>query len=105
MVTTGAITFYQRGQTCNFSSDSVRAYVFQQLLCWTYVLTPSGSKVYGAWGFQPTLSAVVLPDFIKNTALKKLFEDDVFGDVTLTKIRNKVHRIKIADTLLIVFLK
>jgi len=39
------------------------------------------------------LSALVLPDFTTNTALKKLFEelfciitfDDVFGDVTLTK--------------------
>ena len=51
-VTAGAVTFYLRGQTCNFSSDSVRAYVFQQLLCRTYALTPSGSKV-GTWGFQP----------------------------------------------------
>jgi len=35
--------------------------------------------------------------------LKDLFQgitlDDVFGDITLTKIRNKVRRIKIADTL------
>jgi hypothetical protein len=43
----------------------------------------------------------------KTMALKKLLKDlfqgitldDVFGDITLTKIRNKVRRIKIADTL------
>jgi len=45
MVTVGAVTFYLRGQTCTFSADSVRAYVFQQLLCITYALTPHGSKV------------------------------------------------------------
>jgi hypothetical protein len=45
MVTVGAVTFYLRGQTCTFSADSVRAYVFQQLLCITYALTPYGSKV------------------------------------------------------------
>jgi hypothetical protein len=45
MVTAGAITFDPRGQTCSFSADTVRAYVFWQLLCITYALTPYGSKV------------------------------------------------------------
>jgi hypothetical protein len=53
------------------------------------------------------LSAIVLPDFTKNMALKKLFEelfrgitlDDVFDDVILTKTRNNVRRTKTADTL------
>jgi hypothetical protein len=44
-VTARAVTFYLRVQMCNFSSGSVRAYVFQQLLCGAYALTPSGSKV------------------------------------------------------------
>jgi len=52
-LTAGAITFYLRGQTCNFSSDSVRAYVFQQLLCSAYALTPSGSKVMVHGAFNP----------------------------------------------------
>jgi hypothetical protein len=52
-VTAGAVTFYLMGQTCNFSSDSVRAYVFQQLLCRTYALTPSGSKVMVHGVFNP----------------------------------------------------
>ena len=42
--TVGAVTFYVRGQTCNFFADLVRAYVFQQLLYRTNALTPSGSK-------------------------------------------------------------
>jgi len=54
-------------------------------------------------------SAVVLPDFTENMALKRLFEelfqgitlDDVFGDVTSTKSRNAVRRIKTPDTLLL----
>jgi len=45
MVTVWAITFDPRVSTCTFSADSVRAYVFQQLLCITYALTPYGSKV------------------------------------------------------------
>jgi len=45
MVTTGAITFYLRVHCYNFSSDSVRAYDLQQLLCKTNALTPYGSKV------------------------------------------------------------
>ena len=45
MVTVWAITFDPRVSTCTFSADSVRAYVFQQLLCITYALTPHGSKV------------------------------------------------------------
>jgi hypothetical protein len=54
------------------------------------------------------LSAVVLQVFTENMPLKKLFEelfqgitlDDVFDNVTLTKTRNKVRRIKTEDTLL-----
>jgi hypothetical protein len=45
MVTVWAITFDPRVLICTFSEDSVRAYVFQQLLCITYALTPYGSKV------------------------------------------------------------
>jgi len=53
------------------------------------------------------LRAVFLSDSDKNTARNNLFEelfrgitlDDVFDDVTSTKTRNKVRRIKIADTL------
>jgi len=37
--TAGAITFYLRVHCDKFSSDSVRAHVFQQLLCITYALT------------------------------------------------------------------
>jgi hypothetical protein len=48
-----------------------------------------------------------LPDFTKNTALKKLFEelfrgitlDDIFDDVISTKTRNNVCGTKTADTL------
>jgi hypothetical protein len=58
------------------------------------------------------LSAVVLQVFTENTALKKLFKelfrgitlDDIFDDVTSTKTRNKVSRIKTADTLVRFFL-
>jgi len=54
------------------------------------------------------LRAVFLSDSSQNTARNKLFEelfrgitlDDVFDDVTSTKTRNKVRRIKTADTLL-----
>ncbi len=45
MVTAGTVFFYLKGQTCNFYADSVRVYIFQQLLCRTFALTPSGSKV------------------------------------------------------------
>jgi len=41
MVTAGC-NFLPKGT--NFYADSVRACVFQQLLCITYALTPSGSK-------------------------------------------------------------
>jgi hypothetical protein len=41
-------------QSDNFSSDSVRKYVIQQLLCIiTYALTPSGTKVIVHWDFNP----------------------------------------------------
>ena len=49
------------------------------------------------------LSAVVLPDFTENTALKKLFEELFQGitldDVISTKTRNNVCGTKTADTL------
>jgi hypothetical protein len=38
--------------TYTFSADSVRAYVFQQLLCITYALNPYGSKLM-IHGFFP----------------------------------------------------
>jgi hypothetical protein len=49
-----------------------------------------------------------LPDFTKNTALKKLFEelfrgitlDGVFDDVISTKTRNNVRGTKTPDTLI-----
>jgi hypothetical protein len=49
-----AITFYQMVHCDNFFADSVRAHVFQQLLCITYALTPHGSKVmvHGVWSPQ-----------------------------------------------------
>jgi len=53
MVTTGAITFYLRVHCYNYSSDSVRAYDLQQLLCITYALTPYGSKVVIYGGRTP----------------------------------------------------
>jgi hypothetical protein len=43
--TAGAVPFYLRVQTCNFSAYSVRSYVFQQLLHTTYALTPYALKV------------------------------------------------------------
>jgi hypothetical protein len=49
----GAMTFYLRGQTCSFSADSAMAYVFQQLLCRTLALAPSGSKVMVHGDFNP----------------------------------------------------
>jgi hypothetical protein len=51
--TAGALTFYLRVQWCTFSSDLVRAYVFQQLICRTHALTPSGSKVMAHGNFNP----------------------------------------------------
>ncbi len=53
-----------------------------------------------------------MPDFTKNTALKKLFEelfqgitlDDVFDDVISTKTRNNVRGTKTADTLVVLFI-
>jgi len=53
------------------------------------------------------LRAVFLSDSSQNTARNNLFEelfrgitlDDVFDDVTSKKTRNKVRRIKTADTL------
>jgi hypothetical protein len=38
--TAGAVTFYLMVKKCNLSEDLVMAYVFQQLLCITYALTP-----------------------------------------------------------------
>jgi hypothetical protein len=48
-----AITFEVRVHCGHFSSDSVRAYVFQQFSCRTYALTPSGSKVMVHGVFDP----------------------------------------------------
>jgi len=53
MVTAGAVTFYLRVPSGHFSADSVRAYDFQQFLCWTYALTPSASKVMICGDFYP----------------------------------------------------
>jgi endonuclease/exonuclease/phosphatase family metal-dependent hydrolase len=59
IITAGAITFYLRVHCDHFPADSVRAYVFQQLLCRTYALTPSGSKVVVHGDFNPQYQIVL----------------------------------------------
>jgi len=66
----GAITFFPRLPTCTFSTDSVRAYVFWQLLCKTYALTPYGSKVMmhgvGTPGYQGYGEKFLVGSYLKD---------------------------------------
>ncbi len=90
MVTVRAITFLPRVPTCTFSAYSVRAYVFQQLLCKTYALTPYGSKVMihgvGTPQYQGYGEKILVGSYLKPTAIPSNYVGTFgFGGVLKSK--------------------